>query len=100
MRGVRAQHAFPLVGEMAELKMWLYAKLLWNPDQDVDALIAKWCDAAYGKGAPFVKEYVDRLEHARLRQRWTWYGCYVRDTAHYLTGADCIKLYDLLTKAV
>ena len=100
VRGVRAQHAFPLVGEMAELKMWLYAKLLWNPDQDVDALIAKWCDAAYGKGAPFVKEYIDRLEHARLRQRWTWYGCYVRDTAHYLTGADCIKLYDLLTKAV
>lgn len=99
VKGARTQLAFPLVAEMGELKMWLYAKLLWNPDADVDALIDTYVNAAYGAGAKKVKEYLDRLEHARLRQRWTWFGCYVRDTAHYLTGEDCLRLVDAIDQA-
>ena len=99
VRGVTCQHQFSFAGDMSELKLWLYGKLLWNPDQDVDQLIDTYCQAAYGPSARFVKEYLDILEHARLRNRWTWYGCYVNDNSHFLTGDDCVKIYNALNNA-
>jgi hypothetical protein len=99
VRGVSCQHQFCFAGDMSELKLWLYAKLLWNPDQDVEALIDTYCNAAYGNSARFVKEYLDIVEHARLRQRWTWFGCYVNDTSHYLTGEDCVRILRAMENA-
>ena len=48
-------------GEMAELKVWLLAKLLWNPEADVEALTRKFLDGYYGKAAPWVAEYLRLL---------------------------------------
>lgn len=52
--------------DFAELKAWLLAKLLWNPDQDVDTLIARFCRGFYGAAAPDVITYLKRL-HAYPR---------------------------------
>jgi hypothetical protein len=46
-----------------------------------------------------IQEYVDLLEHARLRQRYTWYGCYVGTTEHYLTDQDCVRIFQLFARA-
>ncbi len=48
-------------GEFAELKAWLIAKLLWNPDQDVNVLIDDFMTGYYGAAAPYVKEYLFAL---------------------------------------
>ncbi len=93
VKGVYSQHQWPIMGEMSEMKMYLFAKLLWNPDADVNKLIDTYVNAAYGKAAPHIKNYLNILEHARLRQRWTWYGCYVYTTSHYLTDDDCFKIF-------
>jgi len=45
-------------GEFAELKAWLIARLLWNPDQDLNLLIDDFMSGYYGGGAPYVKEYL------------------------------------------
>ncbi|MCK5849863.1 MAG: DUF4838 domain-containing protein, partial [Kiritimatiellae bacterium] len=45
-------------GEFAELKAWLIAKLLWNPDQDVNVLIDDFMTGYYGAAARYVKEYL------------------------------------------
>ena len=100
IRGVSTQHQFSGLGDLSEMKLWLHAKLHWNPDADVDALIDKYCNAAFGPAAKYVKEYITLVEHSRLRQRWTWYGCYVADTAHHLTDADCIKIYRAMQNAL
>jgi hypothetical protein len=100
VKGVYSQHQWPIMGEMSEMKMYLFAKLLWNPDADVNKLIDTYVNAAYGKAAPHIKNYLNILEHARLRQRWTWYGCYVGDTSHYLTDEDCVKLLRTIKNAV
>ena len=92
VRGVSTQHQYCFAGDMSELKLWLYAKLLWNPYLDVEKLIDDYCQAAYGNAAKHIKDYLDVVEHARLRQRWTWFGCYVNDTSHYLTGEDCVRI--------
>lgn len=100
VRGVSCQHQFPYVGDVSELKLWLYAKLLWNPDADLGELVRRYTDAAYGAGARHIREYLDLMENARLRQRFTWYGCYQRDTSQYLTGSDCVRIMKTFDNAV
>ena len=53
-------------GAFAELKGWLLAKLLWNPDREVEPLIADFFSGYYGKAAPFIREYFEEL-HRRQR---------------------------------
>ena len=45
-------------GDFAELKAYLLAKLMWNPDADADAIIDEFIKAYYGKAAPKMKEYL------------------------------------------
>ncbi|MCL1920557.1 MAG: DUF4838 domain-containing protein [Kiritimatiellaeota bacterium] len=51
-------------GEFAELKAWLLAKWLWNPDLPQDALVSDFLNGYYGAAAPFVRQYIDKL-HAQ-----------------------------------
>ena len=49
-------------GEFAELRCWLQAKLMWNPDQPVWPLIDRFLVGYYGEAAaPFEKEYIKKL---------------------------------------
>lgn len=45
--------------EFSELKQWLIAKLMWNPNQSVDSLATLFINDYYGKAAPFIKQYYD-----------------------------------------
>ena len=49
-------------GSLAELKAWLGAKLMWNPDQEVEPLVDRFIHGFYGKAAPQVARYVRELE--------------------------------------
>jgi len=44
------------------LNYYVMAKLLWNPDLDVDALIDDYCRSGFGAGGDAVKRYLLRLE--------------------------------------
>ncbi|MBP1990152.1 DUF4838 domain-containing protein [Paenibacillus eucommiae] len=56
---------FPNFGEGP--KPWLSAKLQWDPNQDVDALLNEWYVRAVGEeAAPYLKSYYDHWE-----QFWT-----------------------------
>jgi hypothetical protein len=44
------------------LNYYVMAKLLWDPDLDVEALIDDYCRAGFGAGADAVKRYLLRLE--------------------------------------
>jgi len=45
-------------GGLVELKDYLYVKLLWNPDYDVQKGIEEFCRACYGAAAPQIIAYV------------------------------------------
>ncbi|MBP3406648.1 MAG: DUF4838 domain-containing protein [Kiritimatiellae bacterium] len=47
--------------DFAELKAWILAKLMWNPEQDFDMLLTRFLDGFYGAAAPFVREYIEKL---------------------------------------
>ncbi|MDD2706643.1 MAG: DUF4838 domain-containing protein [Verrucomicrobiae bacterium] len=62
-------------GELAELRTWLLAKLLWNPDADFNELLQTFLDGYYGAAAPYLRQYVDLL-HDSLEKREVFMDCY------------------------
>ena len=47
--------------DLNELRAYLIAKLLWNPDCDVERHRDEFLQTYYGEAAPFVLEYLDAL---------------------------------------
>ena len=54
--------------DFAELKAWLQAKWMWNPDLPVEPFLDDFFGGYYGAGAPFVREWFKAL-HAELLSR-------------------------------
>jgi hypothetical protein len=48
-------------GDFAELKAWLLAKWLWNPDLPQEPLLQDFFNGYYGAAAPYVRTYFDAL---------------------------------------
>ena len=48
--------------DMNVLMLWLYQKLVWNPYEDVPALIVTFCDKVYGEASPYMQEYYRLME--------------------------------------
>ena len=67
MEGSGANHA-----DFSELKAWLVAKLMWNPELDEKTLLDRFFAGYYGAAAPFVREYFERMRNevaARPKER-------------------------------
>lgn len=48
-------------GDMAEMKNWLQAQLLWNPKQDDRKLTDEFLRGYYGAAAPAIRQYLDLM---------------------------------------
>jgi hypothetical protein len=48
-------------GELAELRTYVMAKLLWDPTYDTDKAIDEFVDAYYGDAAKYVRRYIDLI---------------------------------------
>ena len=53
--------------ELADLRSWLLAQLLWDPRRDGAALAREFVAGVYGPAAPAVQRYLDLREAARAR---------------------------------
>ncbi len=82
-------------GEMAELKNWLIAKWLWDPDLNADSLREDFLTGYYGAAAPHIHSYIDRLEAELIRcgDRLDIYGSPVWH-AETVLSADNTALYN------
>ncbi len=64
-------------GEFSELRTYILAKLLWNPNIDVEAITDEFISNYYGAAAPEIKTYFSTLEDIVMRQGATvdiWAG--------------------------
>ncbi|MBR8535710.1 DUF4838 domain-containing protein [Carboxylicivirga sediminis] len=50
--------------ELFELRSYLLARLLWNPERNTDVLIREFCDGYYGEAGPKVVEYITDIHKA------------------------------------
>lgn len=75
------------------INYYVLARLLWNPEQDVDAIIDDYCRAGFGPAAPAMKRYFARMEAITARLAATadgqpWYYQAIRAyTPEALGGA-------------
>ena len=77
MKGVFEEGAYAGPGaEMAELRAWVLAQLLWNPQQDDRALIKEFLRGYYGKRAgDLIERYLELMHDA---SQGFYLRCYVR----------------------
>lgn len=56
-----------------ELQAYLQARLMWNPDCDYKAEMDGFLNAYYGKGAPYIKEFIQEMNvRARAVKRMSF----------------------------
>lgn len=58
--------------ELFELRSYLTAKLLWNPDLDANEIITDFVNGYYDEAGVFVKKYID-LVHSELKKDSTFF---------------------------
>ncbi len=51
--------------DLSDVKQYLIAKLLWNPDLNADSVVNHFMSSYYGKAAPFVRAYF-KMSHGAL----------------------------------
>ncbi len=102
IQGVLEQGNFSYGGGAAldDLKSYVIAKLLWDPDQDVNLLIREFTDGVYGQAAPAMRAYIDLISQAVSGELPM--HIFDRPSAAYLTDAlldECAQLFDQAEKA-
>lgn len=85
-------------GEFAELRAYILAKLLWNPDDDVDIIIEDFLDGYYGKASKPIKDYIE-LMHDKVKRFHIHVSIYSPPTSEYLTKDLLAEADGLLKKA-
>lgn len=75
--GVRymfAQQSKGVSGHFRELRDYLLAKLMWNPNEDVELLTDRFIKAYYGPAASFVRDAYDRMNALPHKTKLGVYG--------------------------
>lgn len=94
--GVFLQGCYRGHASLGELKSWLFAKKLWNPQWSQDGLIEEFIASYYGPAAVKMAEYV-----ALQRQEWTNFNR-TRKTGECFKFSDTAvdKMHKLLNSAL
>jgi hypothetical protein len=87
--------------EMAEMRAWVLAQLMWNPEQDDRKLIREFVDGYYGKAAG--KYIYDYLQFMHDQTHGYFLACYLRKTPPFVAIETMTKaelLWQAAEKAV
>jgi hypothetical protein len=99
VKGIFEQGAYTTNGaEMAELRAWVLAKLLWNPNRDAQELIDEFIAGYYGPAGPNIKKYL-KTTHDAVEASGDWLGCFSKDTAKFLSFETLNKSWKHLKAA-
>lgn len=100
VRGVFMEGAYGAGGggSDAELRCWVMAKLMWNPNLDSNALVTEWMTGVYGPAEPPMRKWFDLL-HAEARKPDNHFVCYQDNTPGYLPTELLDKAMELFNEA-
>ncbi len=92
-------------GEFAELRAYLIAKLLWNPDININNVMDDFLSGYYGKASGDIKEYINLLQNEMVRSgaKLSIYGSPAEEKGTFLSDSLITvynKLFDQAEKAV
>jgi len=69
VEGVFTEHEYPVLADMRDLKVWMMMKLLEDPFQDYDVLLATFTDGFYGPAGRHIRLYLKAIEEASEEKR-------------------------------
>jgi len=99
VKGLFEQGAYTSNGaEMAELRAWILAKLLWDPTLDGRKLIGEFIEGYYGPAGPYIKEYL-KITHDAVEASGDHLGCFSQHTAKFLSFETLSKGWERLKAA-
>ena len=99
VRGVFEQGAYQSWGaEMAELRAWVLARLLWDPRLDEEKLREEFLAGYYGPAAGAMDDYLEGLELA-LSRSGDPLGCYSPAEAKFLSFDTLARSWKILGSA-
>jgi len=84
--------------ELFELRSYLTAKLLWNPDIDQELIVNDFLQGYYEEAAPFIQEYITTV-HEELRKDKDFFLFLYGDPSQGFTSflrPELLKKYDSL----
>lgn len=93
-------------GEMARLRAYLIARMLWNPDIDLEKEKTEFLEAYYGKAAPEIREYIELLHNNNQSGqgvKMSIFGAPVQDKESFLSEeliARYNRIFDRAEKKV
>ncbi|OHB63123.1 MAG: hypothetical protein A2168_04695, partial [Planctomycetes bacterium RBG_13_50_24] len=99
VKGLFEQGAYTSNGaEMAELRAWVLAKLLWNPSLDGQKLIDEFIAGYYGPAGPHIKDYL-QIIHDAVESSSDHLGCFSQHTAKFLSFETLSRGWERLKAA-
>lgn len=99
VRGIFEEGCYnTLGGDMAELKAYVMAKCLWNPDYDVEQAVSEFLAGYYGPAARPVREYLDLL-HDKVEDEHLHIQIWTGPEAPYLTPEIIARADQLFDQA-
>ncbi|TKJ37910.1 hypothetical protein CEE37_13175 [candidate division LCP-89 bacterium B3_LCP] len=89
--------------DLSDIKQYLIAKLLWDPEVNVDSVVTRFINKYYGEAAPYIRQYYD-LTHQSLidkqqKQDLNIYGFPVFYTDAHLTPQLLIQYQQIMDRA-
>ena len=87
--------------EFEELRSYLIAKLLWNPDINVDSVMNDFLSGYYGAAGKYIREYINSMQTSLLKSKMdiTIYGSPVDGLKNYLSPGLIDKYNKLFDEA-
>lgn len=86
--------------DMVVMKNWVWSKLIWNPDLNVDAVIREFCEGYYGPAAPRMVDYINALDESVIKPQPIVVSEFSDANKTFLTPEVEAKLYNILDEAL
>ncbi len=99
--GIFFEHENPQLNDMYDLKVYMEAKLMENPQQDEMLLMEEFCAKYYGKAAPYILQYRKLLRDCAINnQAQVRYFFPASEDFRYIDWQSMIKMQGLLSEAL
>lgn len=85
-------------GHLVDLRSYIHAKFMWNPDQDVEKLVDEWFDNVGGPAAGLLKRYYAEQKTCRDREGVSS-GMYGSNFYDAVKGEELLRWYRYFEEA-
>ncbi|MBP5760910.1 MAG: DUF4838 domain-containing protein, partial [Verrucomicrobia bacterium] len=87
------------IADLPELRAYLLSRLMWDPSQDENAIIAEFLNGFYGPAAIEMLQYVDLMKKFVAAHPDYRLTCYAKDTRDWLSDQELISIWRLMERA-